>query len=826
MKFSRNNFEKINTTGIKVGEFSFLKELINNWTAQYPNDLRCEYFLASIAHLESKPRDAVEHLTGLLMRDPENVEAYELLYKVDDVQDKKAVASFIHVLTGKIDDISTIFPWAVTLRAVRNGIRKGELANSEKLLRNLLGQEDNNPLVAIEHCRLSSIKDDSPLFRHLSEIYSNRWPECLQFKLFSVLAMIRTNEEVEAVKILHSCVSYDPEGVVARRMFGADHEFFSLWLKDQFIDLDIQIPSSIAVALKWNLLPEGKRISSYSKSIDWQLSSNNDNNSPDTPYRLNLIKKEKNSDTPVYVILSTYTGMERKYGKKTTEFVFKKLEELSEIVNLKPTWEAITFFPDELSSSYKFGMNPIKSVDAWQIKLAINDLESYLRKQSKMIGAILIVGGHDVVPFHNLPNPTDDSDSSVNSDNPYSTVSGNYLISEWPVGRLPGEAGADPGLILEQIRQVIEFHKSQISNASIWNQLFSGYGRKVDIRRIFRDLFNAPKDFGYTTAVWRRSSLAAYRPLGKGSELRVTPPYDSDTINIDNLMKAKCAYFNLHGLADTPDWYGQRDFSELPSGPDFPVAITANQIQKIRNNVDLVFSEACYGGNIINKSVDNSMALKLISVKCQGLVVSTCIAYGSVFTPLIGADLLAFIFWKYIKDGFSFGESLLQAKIGLTKVMTQRQGYLDGEDQKTLISFVLYGDPLGYLESNIYLDKKPLAREAINADIKAFSDQDLALTKNPRISKDLSKELGEIMQSYIPSLNNADIKIREQKIKVNKIIHSGGNSPLDKNEKSEIRDITQVMVSQKTRVSRVMHEQYARVTMDENGKIIKLAVSR
>jgi hypothetical protein len=208
------------------------------------------------------------------------------------------------------------------------------------------------------------------------------------------------------------------------------------------------------------------------------------------------------------------------------------------------------------------------------------------------------------------------------------------------------------------------------------------------------------------------------------------------------------------------------------------------------------------------------------------LVASTCIAYGSVFTPLIGADLLAFIFWKYIKDGFSFGESLLQAKIGLIKVMTQRQGYLDGEDQKTLISFVLYGDPLGYLEENIYLDKKPIARETNDREIKTVSDQDLMLTKNPRISKNLSKELDEIMQSYIPSLNNADIKIREHKFRVNKIVHSGGNRNSDGSDNSEVIDITQVMVSQKTRVARLMHEQYARITMDETGKVIKLAVSR
>ena len=640
------------------------------------------------------------------------------------------------------------------------------------------------------------------------------------------LAMIKTGEEAEAVKILHSCLSLDPEGIVVRRILGAGHEFNSLWQSDQSIELDTQIPSSIAVSLKWNLLPEGKRINSSSKSYEEHPSNNSIESANINQYRLNRIRKEKNNGTPVYVILSTYTGMERKYGKKTTEFVFKRLEELATVINLKPTWESITFFPDEFGSTNKFGLNPIKSVDAWQIKLAITDLEAQLQKQSKMIGAILIVGGHEIVPYHNLPNPTDDSDKSVLSDNPYSTASGNYLLSEWLVGRLPDEIGADPGLILEQIRQIIDFHKSRTRNSSIWNRLFPASGGNLDLQRIIRDLFNAPKDFGYTAAVWRRSSLAAFRPIGKGSELRVTPPFDSDTIDVDNLMKAKCGFFNLHGLADTADWYGQRDFSEFPTGPDFPVAITANQIEKIRNNVDLVFSEACYGGNTINKTTDNSMALKLISVNCQGLVASTCIAYGSVFTPLIGADLLAFIFWKYIKDGYSFGESLLQAKIGLTKVMTQRQGYLDGEDQKTLISFVLYGDPLGYLEENIYLDKKPLAREAGEREIKTISDQDLALTKNPRISKDLSKELSEIMQSYIPSLNNANIKIREHKFRVNKIIHSGETRHHSEDGNSKIIDITQVMVSQKTRVARLMHEQYARITMDETGKVIKLAVSR
>ena len=339
-----------------------------------------------------------------------------------------------------------------------------------------------------------------------------------------------------------------------------------------------------------------------------------------------------------------------------------------------------------------------------------------------------------------------------------------------------------------------------------------------------RDLFSKPKDFGYSAAVWRRSSLAAFRPIGTGSELRVSPEFDSDTIDIDNLMKAKCAYFNLHGMDSTPEWYGQKDYSENVGGPDFPVAISANDIPSITNNIDLIVSEACYGGYIIDKTIDESMALKLISIGSQGLVASTCIAYGSVYTPLIGADLLAFIVWKYTNDGYSFGEAMMQAKIGLIDVMNQRQGYLDGEDQKTLLSFVLYGDPLGYLEPNIYLDKMP-KRNGSGVEVKAVSDQDGTLAKSSRIPQDVSANLNEVLKSYLPGLDNASMKVREHKIRVSKIINSPSGRKTSELEET-LTQRTQIMYSQKTKVSHHTHEQFARVTLDEGGKVIKLAVSR
>ena len=87
----------------------------------------------------------------------------------------------------------------------------------------------------------------------------------------------------------------------------------------------------------------------------------------------------------------------------------------------------------------------------------------------------------------------------------------------------------------------------------------------------------------------------------------------------------------------------------------------------------------------------DSLALKFLSLGTLGVVASTCISYGSITTPLIAADLLGQLFWREIKFGRTAGEALMQAKVDLVREMNRRQGYLDGEDQKTLISFILYG---------------------------------------------------------------------------------------------------------------------------------------
>ncbi|NTU74662.1 MAG: hypothetical protein HGA86_00890, partial [Anaerolineaceae bacterium] len=200
-----------------------------------------------------------------------------------------------------------------------------------------------------------------------------------------------------------------------------------------------------------------------------------------------------------------------------------QLASLAESIRNKPGWGGMIYLPDDENCTKLLGLEALTEKDAWKIKLAIADLDHALAKRGEMVGAVLIVGGDDIVPFHRLPNPTDDMDTEVLSDNPYATLDSNYFVPEWPVGRLPGETGPDAGLLLEQIRGAVKNH---LNKATKSKKAFSQKTIIADLMSFFKELmsFTTRSNFGYTAAVWRQSSIAAFRPIGEGGSMRVSPP--------------------------------------------------------------------------------------------------------------------------------------------------------------------------------------------------------------------------------------------------------------------------------------------------------------
>jgi hypothetical protein len=532
---------------------------------------------------------------------------------------------------------------------------------------------------------------------------------------------------------------------------------------------------------------------------------------------------------PMYIILSTKKGLNLQYGPQTSAIIDKEMKLLAEAVKAQKTWGSLVYYPDDAENNPKLGLPVSKSIDPWEIKLALVDLDKSLSAKGSMVGAVLIVGGDEVVPFHRLPNPTDDGDSEVFSDNPYSTIDSNYFIPEWPVGRIPGEKGSDASLLLVKLREATALHNPGKNKKGLAEQLRPGLEiiRQLINFILLKPSYNGKKNFGYTAAVWQKSSSSVFKQIGESDQMLVSPPEYSGSFSGERINYSDLGYFNLHGLIDSGDWYGQPDASGSVSGVDYPIAIKPKDLHKNSKAPEVVFSEACYGGYVNKKSEADSLALTFLAIGTKAVVGSTSISYGSVATPLIGADLLGYLFWKYLKSGLRVGDSLVKAKIDFVREMNKRQNFLDGEDQKTLVSFVLYGDPLA-IYSNVQAQNKNLARQKTKEDVKTACDKhNESEEADIKISPEKIRKVKEMVETYLPGIDQTKVVISKQLlVSEGNSVESAEQSQGSKEADTKNTGKTVITISKQVKSFNTVHQHYARATLDSSGKMIKLAVSR
>jgi hypothetical protein len=546
---------------------------------------------------------------------------------------------------------------------------------------------------------------------------------------------------------------------------------------------------------------------------------------------------------PVYVIFTTRQGLKQQYGAQILASLELEMKRLAAAVAAQRDWGAILVYADDPGSMAAFDLQAAQPGDPWSLKLALADLDAALARQGEMIGALLIVGGPEVVPFHHLPNPVDDADSDVPSDNPYASRDENYFIPEWPVGRLPGGAQASAQPLLQALRRMTERH-TRTAQSHPW---YRRWWRGLSHRFWPRPRRQRPS-WGFTAAVWQRASLSVFRPIGEPQAMLVSPPSQVNAHpglprRDSPLPSARLGYFNLHGLQDASEWYGQRDPAEPAAGPDYPVAFSPQDVIDGGHAPQFVFSEACYGAYIRNKDIEEALALKFLAAGTQVVAGSTCTAYGSITTPLIAADLLGHAFWKFTREGLPAGEALRRAKIHLAREMHRRQGYLDGEDQKTLIAFVLYGDPLAQVSEIAPRAKaifRPLKPPAAIKTVCDRAASPLAGDKPPAppIPPETLAHVKLVVAQYLPGMADAQLTLSHEQSGCR---GEGHNCPTSrfglKSQPDQPPDRSVVILSkhvaeepQPAQPSNAgplrVHHHYARLTLDGQGKLVKLAVSR
>jgi hypothetical protein len=585
---------------------------------------------------------------------------------------------------------------------------------------------------------------------------------------------------------------------------------------------------------------------------------------------------------PVYVVFSVRSRLEAVYGAQTAAALEGQMQRLVQAIRGERGWGACLLLVDDPDSASAAGIKPARPGDAWALKSALVELDSALAKRGQMVGAVLIVGGPEVVPFHLLPNPLDDPDLNVPSDNPYATRDTNYFVPEWPVGRLPGGAGVDASLLLGFLQRITVQHtaRARAGRRDPW------YQRWLYLLS-FRPWLPLPKkllrksgrvNIGYTAEIWKKAAAAVFQPIGQPDTMYISPPCGVNgqeptaKNNVIPSLEGDLGYFNLHGMADAAEWYGQRDPLSQVQGPDYPVALRPQDIHANGRGPSgmpqVVFSEACYGLHIPGKSIDQAISLKFLQAGSQAVVGSTTMAYGTVGEPLVAADLLGQTFWRFVHQGLPVGEALRQAKIYLAGSMHQRQGYLDGEDQKTLISFVLYGDPLAQPLEPRYGGKRvrrQLSHPPLLTTVCERGDCPLGECVNPNpstASQEVLESVRQVVARYLPGMEEARVTILQPRqrcsirgggcltelrdpgvmersqVATSQAFPAPGKLPkelfsepeLDESATPPVRRLVTLskevfFTSQVTGETRPF-PCVARLTLDEHGKLIKLVVSR
>jgi hypothetical protein len=286
---------------------------------------------------------------------------------------------------------------------------------------------------------------------------------------------------------------------------------------------------------------------------------------------------------------------------------------------------------------------------------------------------VMILGSSDVIPHQDLKNPLytgpngDDPDEFAYGDlpyaceAPYSQQPEDFVGATRVVGRLPDITGGnDPSYLVKLLN------------------VAAGY--KPADQKTFMSSFDV------TAQIWEESSrLSVTKTFGDAKNLQDVPPsnYKWKPSQLSRLAH----FFNCHGAAQSPQFYGQ----PTSGAASYPPAMDAAYVDGKISEGTVVAAECCYGGQLYALSqlvTQIGLCNTYLANKCYGFFASTTIAYG----PPKGngqADYICQYFLEGVAAGASLGRAALQARQQFVKTASPP----DPSDIKTIAQFNLYGDP-------------------------------------------------------------------------------------------------------------------------------------
>lgn len=390
-------------------------------------------------------------------------------------------------------------------------------------------------------------------------------------------------------------------------------------------------------------------------------------------------------ETPAVLIVTSRHRLWQRYGPSGVGAIERALGELMGAMAARGL-SATVLYPDDSPLLGRFGVLPADTSRPGDVARVIRELGDRMRWTEERVRYVLLIGDEDVLPHDRPANPSPDDEDRLRSDHLFATDAADPLRPTRAVGRLPlGE--------LHELVQAI------LVAAQAHARLAAGQGALL-----------APDAFGYSASVWKRAAREVFGTIGDPRGLRLSPPLTQREAPRPGGDGPRWRYYNLHGLADSPAWFGELDPAFPAAYEACPVALRPEDLSPAPGS--LVLSAACFGAHLSGRGTADSIALTSLAGGAWGFVGATGISYGGLDGALVAGDLLAARFWRAAMVGVPVGWALAQAKWALVQETLARQGYLDAEDEKAVLNMVLYGDP-----SLVCHSPSPWAEDAARVDL-------------------------------------------------------------------------------------------------------------
>lgn len=336
----------------------------------------------------------------------------------------------------------------------------------------------------------------------------------------------------------------------------------------------------------------------------------------------------------------------------------------------------ILAFIDDSASMKALGVKPISgSVTAPKVKTIIDALWKKLAPDY-----LVILGGDDIVPYFEVDNPSyqprGDDDETVLTDNPYACTRpyrrgslSSYLVADRVIGRvldMPGDGDA-------------EWLLRQLAIATSWTP---------QSKDTYRDAYAICCD------TWKGAGQKCVSYLGvDAGQLMISPPNVDATKLPQSRLGSRLHVIKCHGSPIDPKFYGQKGES------DYPVALTSKTLRRHLKPSTIAAAMCCYGAQTFAPDDPASqdpgewpIAGAYLRGGAFGFVGATRIAWVGD-SEMACADWIVSKYLRSILDGASQGRAFLESKQDYLRRLQQNGEPLGREDEKTLIEYLLLGDP-------------------------------------------------------------------------------------------------------------------------------------